>query len=352
LLTILVLGWSTALASVALIALFPAGWFAFATLFVLRFLFGAFQAGGFPGLARIIADWIPARQRGFAQGLNWTSSRLGGAVAPLLGLWLFELLNGWAVPFLLFAGLGLMWCAVFWPWFRNRPSDMPQVNAAELALIGPRPAAASSRAAPGLPWTRFLAARNVWALCLLYGCLGFSGNFITNWLPSYLETERHLSKWDTALVAALPLTFGIISCVLAGTLSDAINRWTGRRNLGRRLVGGVSLVCAALTIASSIWVEDLWLLALVFSLAFFFNDANMGPTWASCADVGEKYAGALSGAMNMTGSFFAAFAMTIAGWLFDLGLNDVVFIMFGASYALGAVCWLAVDVTKPIAGRA
>jgi len=56
LLTILVLGWSTVLASVALIALLPAeGWLAFPLLFVLRFLFGSFQAGGFPALARVIA---------------------------------------------------------------------------------------------------------------------------------------------------------------------------------------------------------------------------------------------------------------------------------------------------------
>jgi len=37
-------------------------------------------------------------------------------------------------------------------------------------------------------------------------------------------------------------------------------------------------------------------LALAFSAWFFFNDATMGPAWAACADVGEHYAGTLSGA--------------------------------------------------------
>src|SRR5205807_267516 len=51
LLTILVLGWSLVLASVAVVAVLPAdGWLAFPLLLGLRFLFGAFQAGGFPGL--------------------------------------------------------------------------------------------------------------------------------------------------------------------------------------------------------------------------------------------------------------------------------------------------------------
>src|SRR6516165_1731209 len=48
LLTVLVLAWSLTAGAVALTAaLPPGGWLAFATLLALRFLFGAFQAGGF-----------------------------------------------------------------------------------------------------------------------------------------------------------------------------------------------------------------------------------------------------------------------------------------------------------------
>src|SRR5262249_12903847 len=64
LLTLLVLGWSLLVGVVALTAaLPPGGWLVFACLVVLRFLFGGFQAGGFPGLARVIPDLMPARQR-------------------------------------------------------------------------------------------------------------------------------------------------------------------------------------------------------------------------------------------------------------------------------------------------
>ena len=153
---------------------------------------------------------------------------------PLLGLWLFEVYSGWAIPFVIVAALGVLWCAAFWPWFRNRPSEMSAVNMAELSIIAPlRPQTERPSPPRPIPWTRFLASRNVWALCLLYGFVGFSGNFITNWLPAYVKKHRELSDKETAMVAALPLAFGIVSCVLAGFLSDGINRWTGRRNLGR-----------------------------------------------------------------------------------------------------------------------
>jgi nitrate/nitrite transporter NarK len=198
---------------------------------------------------------------------------------------------------------------------------------------------------------RFLASQNVWALCLMYGCVGFSGNFITSWLPDYLKNERGVSDEATAWISGLPLAFGVVSCVLGGALSDWITRRTGNRNLGRRLVGCTSMACAALTILSSIWVRDVWLLALAFSLAFFFNDGIMGPAWASCADVGERHAGALSGAMNMAGAFLGMVAMSFAGILFHRHLDDLVFVAFSCSYALAALCWLAVDVNKPLLER-
>jgi sugar phosphate permease len=174
LLSLLVLGWSLLTAAVALTVLLPSGgWQPFAFLLLLRFLFGALQAGGFPALARVLADWMPLRQRGFAQGLVWTFSRLGGALAPLLYLWLFRAGGGWAPPFWLVACLGLLWCAGFWPWFRNRPGEMKQVNDAERKLIESSRPPARTRDAP-LPWSCFLRSRNVWALCLMYGFVGFA----------------------------------------------------------------------------------------------------------------------------------------------------------------------------------
>lgn len=351
-LTILVLGWSLLVGAVALTAALPSGgWLVLAVLLVLRFLFGAFQAGGFPILARVIADWVPARQRGFAQGMNWMCTRLGGALAPFLVLWLTrDILGHWTSCLWALAGMGALWCVFFWLWFRNRPEEMPRVNAAERELIAAdRPM--TSPAANAVSWKLFLTSRNVWGLCLMYGFVGFAGNFITQLLPDYLSNHRQLDDADTALLFALPPAFSIVSCLLGGTLSDWISRRTGSRTWGRRLVGFSTLALASLCCLLPIWAPNVTVLALAFSAWFFFNDGTMGPAWASCADVGERYAGTLSGAMNMTGAFMGAMGMAIAGRLLNLHAYNVMFIMFACSYALAALCWFAVDVTKPLVTR-
>src|SRR5207248_1058635 len=116
-----------------------------------------------------------------------------------------------------------------------------------------------------LPWSRFLGSRNVWALCLMYGFVGFSGNFITALLPVYLKDHRHLDGDTRAWVSGLPLGFGIVSCVLGGVLSDWLILRTGSRAWGRRLVGCVSLALAGLATLSTLWVHEVGLLALAFS---------------------------------------------------------------------------------------
>ena len=353
LLTLLVLGWSLTLLIVALtVFLPPGGLLALVVLLALRFIFGGFQAGVFPGLARVVADWMTAQQRGFAQGSIWTCSRVGGAVAPVFVVWLItEVFHGWATTITLIAGLGLAWCVFFWLWFRNRPEEMHQLNSAERELISRnRPTAVQAVIGP-IPWQQLLASPSVWGLCLMYGFVGFAGNFITSFLNVYLRDHRHLPDRTTAWLAGLPLAAGVVSCLSGGVLSDWLIQILGSRKWGRRLVGSVALGLAGLATLCTPWVEEVWQLALVLGAWMFFNDAMLGPAWASCADIGERYAGTLSGAMNMTGAFAGAAGMTLAGWWLDLGEYYVLFTVFASSYALAALCWFAVDVTKPLVPR-
>lgn len=348
LLTILVLGWSllTGLAALAGVVPTGVGW-QFSFLLGLRFLFGIFQAGGFPVWARVMADWIPVSERGTGQGTIWMFSRVGGALSPFLFLWLFQYFDSWRIPLWVLAGLGVVWCAIFWPWFRNRPADMPQVNAAERELIAKGRTDSAADRGP-VPWRKLLSSVNVWSLCLMYGFVGFSGNFMTNLLPLYLADNRKLSPETTTWLAGLPLALGVVSCALGGFLSDFVSRRWGSRKWGRRLFASIGLALAGLTLLAVPWVEATWLLALLLSASFFFNDLNIGPAWAACADIGEDYAGTISGAMNMIGQFAGAAGMAIAGAMLHRGHTELLFMVFAGSYALATVCWFGVDVTRPI----
>lgn len=346
LLTILVIGWSLTTGLPAIAALLPASVGGqFALILVVRFLFGAFQAGGFPVWARVVNDWMPLSQRGTAHGTVWMCSRLGGAISPYLYFYLYDQFKTWTTPLWIIAGLGLVWCALFWPWFRNRPSEMRAVNAAELAIIDAGRAAAV-QVGP-VPWSTLYTSVNIWALSLMYGFVGFSGNFITGLLPNYLKNYRQFSEEVTNQITAMPLFAGVISCVLGGFLADLVSRRIGRK-WGRRIVPGIGLTCAGLAAMVVPYVDSVLLLTFLFSAWFFCNDLMMGPAWASCADVGERYSGTVSGTMNMIGQFMGAAGVWYCGKMLQQNQQHTLFFVLGCSYVMAALCWLAVDVTRPL----
>src|SRR5215475_10475336 len=100
----IVLAWS------AFTALTGAAWNV-ASLYVIRFLFGAGEAGCFPNLTRMLSVWLPARERVKAQSLMWAFTRWGGAATPPLAF-LAITWFGWRWAFVGFAALGVVWCAV------------------------------------------------------------------------------------------------------------------------------------------------------------------------------------------------------------------------------------------------
>lgn len=365
LLTLITFGWSALTAAVALLALLPrpaAGEMALeALLFLLalRFLFGLFQAGAFPAISRVMADWMPLQERATAQGFIWMCCRLGGAVAPFLMVGLIGAFGGWEAALILASLLGVVWCALFWPWFRNRPEDTPRVNPAERQLID---AGRGTRIAGHVSWLQLFRLPSVWFLCFMYGCSGFSATFFITMLPAYLREQRGLTPGEMQWLSGLPLAFGVVACLGGGLISDAFIRRTGNRRWGRRITGIVGHAGAGLALGSTVFVHDLWALAGLLSLTFFCNDLAMGPAWASCADIGERYAGTLGGAMNTIGNLGGALGAQVAGRLmgYELTLhlgawegtvlvgNELVFYIFAGSFWLGSLCWLGVDVTRPL----
>src|SRR6185369_16834449 len=89
-LTRIVLWWS------GFTMLTAAAW-SFTSLVVTRFLFGAGEAGAWPGVARTFARWVPRAERGRIQGIFFSGAHLAGGVTPLIVLKLLEVMSWRAV---------------------------------------------------------------------------------------------------------------------------------------------------------------------------------------------------------------------------------------------------------------
>ena len=88
---------------------------------------------------------------------------------------------------------------------------------------------------------------------------------------------------------------------------------------------------------------------IFMALASFFNDLVMPVAWATCMDVGGRYAGTVSGSMNMMGNLAGFVAPQVGGRIVQAGLGwDTFLYTMALSYFLGALCWPFIDPTKPL----
>ncbi len=324
------------------------GWVWNATsLIVTRTLFGAGEAGAFPNITRIFTTWVPGPERERAQAVLWLASRWGGAFTPVLVAYILQFVS-WRRAFEMFGVLGIIWAVVFYRWYRDDPATHPAVNAAELAMM-PKPSEVAA-VKGGLPWRMLISSRAVWLLCAQYGCLAYGWWFYVTWLPTYLRDARGTSITMGALLAGLPLLLGGVGCMISAALIPRIARATGSVAKARRIIAIIGFVGASASIFVFTTVHDPFKAMLILGMAGLFNDFVMPAAWAGCMDVGGRYAGTVSGAMNMMGSVAGALSPLVVGYLLAWTKQDwtLTFYVSASIYSIGAVCWLFLDASTPL----
>jgi MFS family permease len=317
------------------------------SLIVTRTLFGAGEAGAYPNLTRIFATWLPYRERERAQAVLWLASRWGGAFTPLLVAYILQFMT-WRRAFELFGVLGVIWAVVFYRWYRDDPGTHPSVNSAELALMPPPHERETVEG--GIPWALMMSKPAVWLLCIQYFCLGYGWWFYVTWLPTYLREARGTSVQMGALLAGLPLLLGGVGCLISAALIPQIARATGSVALARRVIAVIGFVGASACVFVFTGIQDPIKAMLVLGMAGLFNDFVMPAAWAGCMDVGGRYAGTVSGAMNMMASIAGALSPLVIGYLLAwTGQNwTLTFYISATVYSLGAICWLFLDAHTPM----
>ncbi len=316
----IVIAWSLFTALTGLVGLKFGMWTlgGLGTLLVVRFLFGVGEAGAYPNLARVVANWFPAEDRGRAKGMIWMSGRLMGGATPLI--WTFLVagtawtpaLVSWRGAFVLFGILGIVWVVYFSRRFQDHPPEKLAAKESQPKSSATAEAGVADHSGHALPWKLIFTNSSTWFLGLMYACASFSWYFNINYYPAYLEESFGIEKTSItgAVLKGLPLLLGAAGCLAGGYWTDLLVRRLSNRRWARRIPAmfahGFSGVCylVALNCGSG------WSAALAISMAAFANDLMMGSAWASCQDIGRRHTAVVAGWMNMLGNLGGA----ISGW--------------------------------------
>ena len=339
-LTIVVIWWSAFTAFTALT-------WSVTSLAIVLFLFGAGEAGAFPIATRSLSRWILPAERGFAQGVTHAGSRFGGAITPVIAVFLIAH-YGWRAPFYVFAIPGLLWAAIWFWYYRDTPAEHKGVNEAECALIGGELGSAGRKGARDIPWRSILGNPRMWVLAAMYFCYGCVLITFLTWFPKYLSTARGLSLQQMGLFASLPLAAAMVGDICGGWISDWLLKRTGRITYSRRVVAVTGFAITGLSIPVAVLAADPVVSILFFSLSLFALELTVGNSWAVTLDIGGSYAGSVSAVMSMCGNLGGAMYAAMMGYIVSAFGWHVAFFGLAAFAILGAALFSRIDVSRPL----
>jgi ACS family tartrate transporter-like MFS transporter len=310
------------------------------SLYALRILLGAAEAGFFPGVILYLTYWFPARERAKTVALFMLAAPISVAIGAPISAPLLELdgtlgLDGWQWLFLLEGVPAVVLGVITWFWLTDRPEHAEWLSAAErTALIAELRAERESHAASahGAPLRVVLSGRVlVLSLVMFMNTMATYGIFL--WLPRIIEDVSGEKGMRLALLTATPLLLALVGMVVIGSHSDR----TGERKwhvVACALMGATGLVLAAAA------QDQLLLLMVAFVLCQIGQRSVAAVFWAiPAALLGGTAAAAGIAFINAVGNLGGAVGPYVMGELKQAtsGFGAGLLVLAGSLSLLAAV---------------
>ncbi len=228
------------------------------SLICARILLGAAEGPAFPTATRALAAVMPAAERGFAQGITHSSSRLGNAVTPAVVAAMVAV-SSWRASFITFGVCSLIWTLLWVAIYRadgavDEPTSKPVSGEGEVAYL--------------------TVVKRVLPITLIDFCYGWVLWTYLNWTPLFLSHQFKLDLRQTAVFATGIFLAGVVGDTLGGLISDFLYRRYRSLGISRLGVIAAGFALSLVFIVPMAYTSDLVTAAILLSAAFFFLEIH------------------------------------------------------------------------------
>jgi ACS family glucarate transporter-like MFS transporter len=313
------------------------------TFLATRIAMGLFEAPGFPTASRVVAVWIPNRERTLASGAFDCCARVGTAFAPPIVVWI--ILNlGWQASFVI-TGVIAVAFGIIWQFVYHEPDDHPTVSKSELAYIRQEEVLDESgkvQKTTPIPMRKFIFYPRLVQASLAYGCYLYVWNTFTSWMPSFFVNARGFSSTAMGNATMIPYLTAVILELIGSVIFDKWYRSGASITKLRRTGMSISLIGSAIFIFVAIQATTpFWIVFFLCAYAGIsgFGAANVQPPPVDLAPYGQ--AGGFSGFYAFGGALGSFFAPFRTGAIIDspFGYNGA-FTVSAAVALLGAALYI------------
>jgi ACS family hexuronate transporter-like MFS transporter len=260
-----------------------------------RFLLGAGEAANWPGATKAVSEWFPKSERGLAVAIFDSGSAVGGAIAPVVVIWLYSAFDSWRPAFVITGLLGMAWLVA---WRLVYPSQPIQAARNDVLEQGNRHS-----------WALLLRRKETWGIVLGKALTDPVWFFVTDWFAIYLVSKGF--KLENTLIGFwIPFLAADLGNFAGGGLSSYCIRRGWPVLKARKLVvllGGIGMTLLIPTIA----ISNFTLIIALFAVSTFSYAAwsTMGLTFPADLYPNDAVAtvSGMSGAAAGVGTIISTF---------------------------------------------
>lgn len=304
------------------------------SMLAIRFCFGIGEAGASPCSTSVISRWFKKEEVGKAQGFVWAATRLGGAAAPFIVIPLVAG-YGWRFSFYVLGAIGIVWTVVWFIYYRDRKPATAEGSGVKTVK-------------EKIPWRKMASHPQFWIICAMYFFYAFGSWFFFTWFPEYMKQGRGFGAEELKYAVAIPFLMSMAGNIAGGYLTDRLSKRYGIKT-GRKALGTVCLAVSAVCMVLAAFIPGKTAVFIFLSLCFGIFDLMLPSAWALCIDLGKRYAGSVSGAMNTFGNLGGFCCSLMFGYLLKAtGNYDLPLYMIAAMLIVSAILFSFINPSKPI----
>ncbi|KVM54712.1 MFS transporter [Burkholderia ubonensis] len=296
----------------------------FASLIVVRLLFGMGEGGFAPASSVAIVQVFPVAERARAKSFLISSTLLGGAIGTgVVSATIYHF--GWRPTYHVLGVIGIALAAVLW--IAMRPT-------ARLTTFKPV-RSLSSGLVDALRDSTVRKTSLIWFMQNA-GALGLQA-----WMPMYLMKTHHIDLVQIGMIATLPYVAAFVAVNGVGWLLDKVGAGC------ERMFMAVSSICGVASMAMMMATDSLFVLTVCWvAAALSYNFVYATVFSIPLKRMPEAMVGNATGLINFGGQLAGAVAPAAMGWLISHFHGSFV-PAFGFLLGTGVVAFLVAMTWRP-----
>jgi ACS family hexuronate transporter-like MFS transporter len=313
-----------------------------------RFILGLGEAGNWPGAAKTVSEWFPARQRAFGMAIFNSGAAIGSVVAPPIIVALTTYFGHWQPTFFITGALGFIWLLVWWLIY-DTPERHKWLTVEERNLIQEKEETALIEGStktidePTLSWSSLLNYRQTWGIIVARFLVDPVWWLYITWLPLFLHKVHGFDLKQIGLFAWVPYVAADAGSLFGGWLSGFLIGRGWSVDSARKIVIAFAALLMPAGIFAAFAADAMVALALIgvvlFGFQVWINNVQTLPSDFFPKSAVGSVAG-LGGTGAGIGSMIFIFS---TGWVVDHFSYTPVLVVAGLLAPIGTIVLFALS---------